>query len=517
LGLPGGHWHRPPAHYAIAAFFVVLAIGGGFLIESLTGRFSTFPFYVAIVGSVWFGTGPGILAVALSIVIVEDVWTPPLFSMRIEPEELPSFVAFVLCTLMTFTWSSQRRNAHRVLEATVQQRTADLRHTNEVLQVEVAERKAAEDELRRSEALLTQGEQLSRTASWTLRLPGREMRWSEEFYEILGLDGEQETPSYDLLLDRIHRADRSRFEAVMAEALAGGAFSCEMRLVTPAGVAKHVQAVGEVKRDNVDAGECIGTIMDLTERKKTEQALHDAEAELARTLRLATLAEVAATIAHEINQPLAAITANGGACFRSLAREPPMLDTAREAAGCIVSDGHRAADVIARIRALFKKEEPQRENVDLNALLHEVIDLSRNTISRDRVVVHTDLSLSLPPLSGDPVQLRQVIVNLVTNALEAMEAVTGQQPRHLTLRSASEDGQSIAVSVEDTGIGFGPGQTERVFDSFYTTKKNGIGVGLAISRSIVEAHGGTLWVALNKPRGARFGFTLPAANAGNEP
>ena len=302
----------------------------------------------------------------------------------------------------------------------------------------------------------------------------------------------------------------------MAEALGGGEFSCEMRLVTPAGVTKPAQAVGEVKRVDGEVGECIGTIIDLTERKKTEQALHDAEAELARTLRLATLAEVAATIAHEINQPLAAITANGGACLRSLTREPPMLDTAREAAGCIVADGHRAADVIARIRALFDKEEPQRERVELNALLSEVIDLSRNTINRDRVMVLTEFSASLPPLMGDPVQLRQVIVNLVTNALEAMEAVTGRR-RRLTLRSESADGQSITVSVEDTGIGLGPGQAERVFDSFYTTKKKGIGVGLAISRSIVEAHGGAIWAAANKPRGARFGFTLPTANAGDEP
>jgi PAS domain S-box-containing protein len=422
----------------------------------------------------------------------------------------------VLATLMTFAWSSQRRNAHRVLEATVQQRTADLRQTNQALQVEIGERQAAEDELRRSEALLAQGQKLSRTASWTLLQPGNEVRWSAELFEILALDP-AELPSYDLLLDRIHRNDRHRFEAVTERALQeGGEFSCEMRIVTPDGVTKFVQAVGEAKPGAAGGVECIGTVMDLTERKKTEQALHAAEAELARTLRLATLAEVAATIAHEINQPLAAIAANGSACLRSLTRSPPLMGTAREAAECIVSDSHRAADVIARIRALFDKEEPQRECVDVNMLLRDVIALSRSAIDRLRVVVRTEFSNSLPPLMADPVQLRQVLVNLVTNALEAIEEAGGRS-RRLTLRSKAVDGRTVTVAIEDTGVGLQPGQAEHVFDSFYTTKRKGIGVGLAISRSIVEAHGGTIWTAPNEPRGARFGFTLPLAAASDEP
>jgi signal transduction histidine kinase len=519
-GPPKRLWEGLPAPYLLSFFFVAIATGFGFLIEELTGRFSTFPFYAAVVASVWFGTGPGVFAVVLSIVTVEDIWTPPLFSLRIDSTELPSFVAFVVATLMTFAWSYQRRTAHRVLEATVAQRTADLRQTNQALQIEIAERQAAEDELRRSEALLAQGEKLSRTASWILLHPGDEVRWSAELFEILALDP-AEPPSYALLYDRIHHSDQARFAAVTERALQeGGEFSCEMRIVTPGGVTKFVQAVGTVKRGAAGVGtagvtECIGTIMDLTERKKTEQALHDAEAELARTLRLATLAEVAATIAHEINQPLAAIAANGSACLRSLTRSPPLMGTAREAAECIVSDSHRAANVIARIRALFDKEEPQREDVDINVLLREVIGLSRSAIDRLRVVVRTKLSNSLPTLMADPVQLRQVLVNLVTNALEAMEEAGGR-PRQLTLCSKA-DGNAITVAVEDTGVGLQPGQAERVFDSFYTTKRKGIGVGLAISRSIVEAHGGSIWAVPNEPRGARFGLTLPLVAATDEP
>jgi len=271
-----------------------------------------------------------------------------------------------------------------------------------------------------------------------------------------------------------------------------------------------VQAVGAVQHGAVEGVEFIGTMMDLTEHKRTEQALRDAEAELARTLRLATLAELAAAIAHEINQPLAAITANGSACVRSLAHRPPMLDNAREAAGCIVADGHRAADVIARIRALFNKEEPNQRLLNVNDIIQHVLDLSRGTIDRQRVVARTEFATSPAMVMGDPVQLQQVMVNLVTNALEAMRE-TADRPRLLTIRSEPDRGGGVVVTVEDSGRGIEPEQVSRIFDSFYTTKPDGIGVGLAISRSIIEAHGGSLWAAPAMPCGARVGFTLPLA------
>jgi C4-dicarboxylate-specific signal transduction histidine kinase len=248
---------------------------------------------------------------------------------------------------------------------------------------------------------------------------------------------------------------------------------------------------------------------EMAEREATERALRDAEAELARTLRLATMAELAATIAHEINQPLAAITANGSACLRSLQRDPPLLDTAREAASCIVADGHRAGDVIARTRALFNKEQPRQELLDLNEAVNAVLALSRGAIERQLVAVRTELASPSPLVRADPVQLQQVLVNLVTNALEAMTGTT-ETERRLTVRSRADD-KTASVAIEDNGTGFDPDRVARMFDSFYTTKQGGIGVGLAISRSIVEAHAGSMWAAPGTPTGAVVGFELPLA------
>ena len=247
-------------------------------------------------------------------------------------------------------------------------------------------------------------------------------------------------------------------------------------------------------------------------RKRTEQALREAEAELARTLRLATVAELAAAIAHEINQPLAAIVANGAACSRSLAQQPPLLDNAREAASCIVADGHRAGDVIARIRSLFNKDAPKQRLLNVNEVIRQVLDLSRGAIDRQRVEVRVELAPS-PLVMADPVQLQQVMVNLVTNALEAMTG-SENRPAVLTVRSEIGSERRVSVIVEDSGGGLDPERASHIFDSFYTTKPDGIGVGLAISRSIIEAHDGTLWVSPGEQRGARFGFTLAGAQSG---
>ncbi len=251
---------------------------------------------------------------------------------------------------------------------------------------------------------------------------------------------------------------------------------------------------------------------EIAERLAAEAELHHAQTEVARSLRLATVAETAAAIAHEINQPLAAIAANASACLRSVSRDPPMLDLARDAAGCLVSDATRAAEGTARVRALLNKEGPRQVPVDINGLIGDALALSRTAIERQGIALHTQRTGPLPPVLGDPIQLQQVLLNLVTNGVEAMAAVAGR-PRVLSIRSGlGEDGEVI-VSVEDSGDGIDAKHGERVFDSFYTTKPNGIGVGLSISRSIIEAHGGRLWLASPGPSGARFSFSLPAATA----
>jgi C4-dicarboxylate-specific signal transduction histidine kinase len=389
-GRPPSFFDRADVRLGLSVVFVLGAYATSWVLSDSTGRVVSFPFYAAVVASAWLGLRPGILSFVLSSVAAADFWTAERFDLSISTAELPSFMAFLLFALMCLAWSSQRRRTQYTLEATVQQRTADLVRANTALQAEMAEREAAQKE-----------------------------------------------------------------------------------------------------------------------RAQTERALREAEVELARTLRLATMAELAATIAHEINQPLAAVTANGSACLRSLARDPPMLDNAREAAACIVADGHRAGDIIARIRALFNKEQPHEQLLDLNQIIRQVLDLSRGAVERKRVIVRTELAEPAAWVMADPVQLQQVLVNLVTNALDAMTGGTGR-PRVLTARS-DIDGETVNVTIEDTGSGFDPDQVSHIFDSFYTTKAGGVGLGLAITRSIIEAHGGSVWAAPGSRYGAKIGFSLSSA------
>lgn len=254
---------------------------------------------------------------------------------------------------------------------------------------------------------------------------------------------------------------------------------------------------------------------EIAERQAAEAELQEAQAEVARTLRLTTVAETAAAIAHETNQPLAAIATNASACMRSLSREPPLLDLAREAAGCIVDDANRAAEVIARVRALLNKEGPKRQPVDINRTVQDVLALTRGAMDRQGIGLRVEHSDRLPSVLGDPIQLQQVLLNLVTNAIEAMSALANG-PRVLTVRSALDEVGAVIVTVEDSGGGIDSKQADRVFDSFYTTKPNGIGVGLSISRSIIEAHGGRLWLDSTAQHGARFCFALPVVGLATE-
>src|SRR6266446_1977062 len=507
--------------YCLAAVFVAAAVSLTLALQAAGLKVFLFAFYAAVVGSAWIGTGPGCLSVILSVVAVQYFFTPPDWSFEVHPEDVPFMSAFIVCAVMSLAWSAQRKRAERALEQaraslemTVEQRTAELLNANAALKVEVAERQAAEEELRRSETLLAQGQKLSRTASWTLQPASGEMRWSAELFDMLGVDRAAAIPAFRLFKDRVHPDDRPRFDAALALAIEGSTnFSCEVRIVVTDGSTKHVHALGEVKANARDK-EVIGTVMDLTERKRTEEALHDAEADLARTMRLATVAELAASIAHEINQPLAAIVVNGSACLRSLARRPAAVVDARVAASCIVADGTRAGEVISRIRSLLSKQGPQHIPLDINRVIGDVLDLSRGTIERQGIAVHTELTDSLPPALGDSVELQQVLVNLVTNASEAMTEVT-DRPRVLTIRSGIDETEFVLITVEDTGIGLDPAELDRIFDSFYTTKPDGIGVGLSISRSIIEAHGGQLSASPIEPHGACFRFTVPLADAGS--
>ena len=247
---------------------------------------------------------------------------------------------------------------------------------------------------------------------------------------------------------------------------------------------------------------------DITERKRTQEFLQQAQADLARVNRVMAVGEMAASIAHEVNQPLTGIVAHAGTGLRWLAANPPDLEEARHALEFILRDGHRAAGIIARIRALVEKVPPRRERLDINAAILEVIALSNPELQRNQVELRSRLTSGLPPVPADRIQLQQVILNLIVNASEAMSEA-GNFPRELVVASGAIDENEVFIEVRDSGPGFGVADPRRIFDSFYTTKSEGMGMGLSISRSIVEAHGGRLWASPNHPHGAVFRFTLP--------
>jgi len=243
------------------------------------------------------------------------------------------------------------------------------------------------------------------------------------------------------------------------------------------------------------------------ERKHAEEALHQAQADLARVSRVTTIGELTASLAHELNQPIAAAVTNANTCLRWLTREQPDVEEARAAAMRIVKDGTRAAEIIKRTRLLFKKGTPQREPVDVNEVVREMIVLLRGEITRYNITVRMDLASDLPRIMGDRVQLQQVLMNLIVNGIDAMKDVDGA--RELAVKSQRTEKEEVLVSVGDTGVGLPPQQADQVFNAFFTTKPHGTGMGLRISRSIVESHGGRLWAADNSPRGASFHFALP--------
>jgi len=245
----------------------------------------------------------------------------------------------------------------------------------------------------------------------------------------------------------------------------------------------------------------------LTERKRADEALREAQAELAHVTRVTTLGELAAAIAHEINQPLAAVITNGSACLRWLAGTTPNLDEARQAVGRIIRDGNRAGDVIAKIRALLRKTSTEKEPVDMNETIREVVALAQGEVQRNGVTLRAELEGDVPPVRGDRVQLQQVVLNLIMNGIEAMASVADRR-RELLICSRQHESDKVLVAVQDSGIGLDPQRMERIFDAFYTTKSEGMGMGLAISRSIVENHDGRLWAVPNDGPGATFQFTL---------
>jgi C4-dicarboxylate-specific signal transduction histidine kinase len=254
--------------------------------------------------------------------------------------------------------------------------------------------------------------------------------------------------------------------------------------------------------------EFIGAVMDVSERKRDEEALRQSQAELAHVNRVTTMGELTASLAHEVNQPIAAAVTDANTCLRWLMRDPPDVEEARAAAARVVKDATRAVEIINRVRLLFKKSPAERELVDINEVIPKMIVLLYSEAARYNISVQAELATDLPHIIGDPVQLQQVIMNLIVNSIDAMKDVDGA--RDLVIRSQRTENGQVLVSVIDTGVGLPPQHASKIFNAFFTTKSHGTGLGLRISRSIVESHGGRLWAAENFPRGASFCFTLPA-------
>ena len=387
-------------------------------------------------------------------------------------------------------------------------------HVEDALREQLTERRRAEEELRRSEAYLADGQRISHTGSWGWNVATGELFWSQEHFRIFGFDPETAKPSYPMFLERIHPKDRPLVEQTIDRAVRERSdLEMDYRIVLTNGSTKYLQSLGHpVIRESGDLVEFVGTVVDVTERKRAEEALREAQAELAHVTRVTILGELAASIAHEINQPLAAVITNGSACLRWLAGATPNLDEAREAVGRIIRDGKRASDVIGRIRALVKKSGTEQVRLDINEVIQEVVGLIQTEIPKNGVVLRMELAPDLPRVLGDRVQLQQVILNLVMNGIEAMSAVTDRS-RDLLLRSRQYESDKVLIAVQDSGIGLQLESLDHLFEAFFTTKPKGMGMGLAISRSIMEAHGGRLWAVPNDGPGVTFEFALPVEAA----
>jgi PAS domain S-box-containing protein len=381
------------------------------------------------------------------------------------------------------------------------------------INTDIEDRKRAEEKLRRSEAYLAEAQRMTHTGSWAWNVRTDALFWSQEIFRIYDYDPEM-TPTWDFLLKKVHPGDRleverrREMEATQKEWVDS---EIEFRIVVPDGTIKHLHSIAHpVMDESGEIMEVVGTVRDVTERKHAEEErerLRQLEADLAHTNRVTMLGGLASSLAHELNQPITAAITSANACLRWLAHNPPDLERARAAATRIENDGSRAAEIIHRLRAFYKTGAPPKlELVDVNQVAGEMLALLRNEADRHLISLRTELALQLPQIMADRVQLQQVLMNLLLNGIEAIT----DGPGEVTIRSQSTEQGLLLISVTDTGVGLPCEKPDRLFSAFYTTKPQGTGMGLAISRSIIEAHGGRLWATVNAERGATFHFTLPA-------
>lgn len=372
---------------------------------------------------------------------------------------------------------------------------------------DIHDRKKAEEDLKRSEAFLAEGQYLARMGNISWQVGTGEIIWSEPLYRIF--DFKPGTlVTLERIATRVHPEDVHLMADMLEKAQRGDSdLEFHHRIVLPDHSVKHLHMIAHIAHNDFGRIEYIGAVLDITQRRLSEDALEKIRFELAHTTRIMSLGALTASIAHEVNQPLSGIVTNAATCLLMLAADPPNVDGARETARRTIRDGNRAADVIARLRSLFGKRPATIEPVDLNEAAVDVVSLFSGELQRNRVLLHTRLSHDLPLVGGDRVQLQQVIMNLLRNAADATVAIH-DRPRLVLLGTEPFADGDVRLFVRDAGVGLGSHAPEEFFEAFYTTKTDGMGIGLSVSRSIIESHGGRIWAEANDGPGATFSFSI---------
>jgi PAS domain S-box-containing protein len=373
---------------------------------------------------------------------------------------------------------------------------------------DITERKQSEEKLRRSQAFLAEAQHLSSTGSFSWRVATNEITWSEQVYRIFEF-ARTDPVTLERISGRIHPADLPFFNATIDLARSDGAdYEYECRLLMSDQSVKYLHTIAHANREQDGQLEYIGAIQDVTQHRLSEEALGKVRSELARMARITSLGALTASIAHEVNQPLSGIITNASTCVRMLAADPPNVDGERETARRTIRDGNRASEVITRLRALFSKRDGAFELVDLNVATQEVIALSAAEFRGNQVILQQEFADDLPPVAGDRVQLQQVILNLLLNASAAMSDVNDRR-RQLVIKTERDADDHVRLTVKDAGVGLDGKCADRLFEAFYSTKSGGMGIGLSVSRSIIEHHRGRLWATANEGPGATFAFSIP--------
>ena len=452
------------------------------------------------------GSAPGARGIVIPIGIDAEGGLVAAACDRTEfPTEIDQLLLSVAANYAATAFRTARLiDAHRRAEEAVREREQQLRRARDELETKVAERTA---ELQRSEAYLAEAQRLSHAGSWAgIPKTGEHTYWSEEAFRVLGFDPAGRPPRFEELQQRFHPDDRARATQHFRRAIRGKVnFDVSYRIVHPGGEIREIQSIGHpVFGPTGDVVEVVGTVMDVTERRRAEEERQA----LAHAHRITTMGQLTASIAHEVNQPIAAAVTNAQAALRWLDMQPPDLQEVRQALARIVKDGRRAGDVIGRIRALIAKAPPRKDRLDINTTILDVIALTRTEMHRNGVSLRTRLAPDLAFVQGDRVQLQQVMLNLILNAVEALSGTSGGL-RELLISSETDGANDVRVAVQDSGPGLTSESSEHLFDTFYTTKPGGMGMGLSICRSIIEAHGGRIWAATNIPKGAALQFALP--------